>query len=136
MTSNLPQSGFKASDVGKIIQMRLPYLFCPTVLTPHTSCGKLAKRRNPDQDAHKDALLVNIQGLSLAAADLNVLGTGGCAWAEPILQGSALAFLTLGTLLNKKPQPVSQSESGVGWHAGHQVRHSQQPGRNAYILLT
>jgi len=75
----------------------------PTDLTPNTNCGKLAKRRNPDQDAHKDALLESIQGPSLAAADLNALGTGGCAWAEPILHGSALAFLTLGTLCENIP---------------------------------
>ena len=57
-----------------------------------------SQRCNPDHDTHKDALLVSIQGPSLAAAGLNALGIGGCAWAEPILHGSALAFLILGTL--------------------------------------
>jgi hypothetical protein len=55
------------------------------------------------------------QGPSLAAGDSNALGIGGCAWAEPILHGSALAFLTLGTLFNKKAN-LNQTESGVGWH--------------------
>jgi hypothetical protein len=73
----------------------------PTDLTPNANCGRLAKRRNPDQGA-KCALLVNIQGPSLVAGDLNALGTGGCVWAEPILQGSALALLTLGTLFKQK----------------------------------
>ena len=69
-----------------------------------------SQRRNPDHDAHKDALLVSIQAPSLAAGDLNALGIGSCAWAEPILYGSALAFLTLGALLNKKRQPVPERE--------------------------
>ena len=53
---------------------------------------------------------MNIQGPSLAEADLNALGIGGCAWAEPILHGSALAFLTLGTLFNKKRQLAPDRE--------------------------
>ena len=72
--------------------------FIPRILTPHATCGKLAMRRNPDHSTHKDALLVNIQGPSLAASDLNALGIGNCAWAEPILQGSALFYVTDGTL--------------------------------------
>jgi hypothetical protein len=83
-------------------------------LTPHATCGRLAKRRNPDQSA-KCALLVNIQGPSLAEADLNALGIGGCAWAEPILRGSALAFLTLGTLFQTKYANPGPTESGPGW---------------------
>jgi hypothetical protein len=33
---------------------------------------------------------------------LNTLGVEGCAWVEPILRGSAFAFLTLGTLFPEK----------------------------------
>jgi hypothetical protein len=56
---------------------------------------------------------VNIQGPSLAEADLNALGIGGCAWAEPIRQGSALAFLTLGTPFRTKHANIHQTESDV-----------------------
>ena len=78
-------------------------------LTPDANCGRLAIRRNPDYDAHKDAFLVNIQGPSLATGDLNALGIGvvpGQSRSFIMMMGSALAFLTLGTLLNKKRQPV------------------------------
>jgi hypothetical protein len=75
----------------------IPLILIPTVLTPNANCGKLMKVRNPDQGV-KCALPVNIKDPSLAAGDLNALGIEGCAWAEPILQGSALAFPTLRTL--------------------------------------
>ena len=73
----------------------------PHVLTPNTNCGKLTKVRNPDQGA-KCALVVSIQGPSLAAGDSNALGIGGCAGAEPILHGSALAFLAPETPFRQK----------------------------------
>jgi hypothetical protein len=82
----------------------------PIVLTANANGGKLTKGRNPDHDAHKDALPVDIQDPSLAAGDLDAPGIGGCAWAEPVLDGSALAFLTLGTLLDKKGQLVPDRE--------------------------
>jgi len=40
---------------------------------------------------------------------------GGCALTEPILHGSALAFLTLGTLFNKNAN-LNQTDGDVGWH--------------------
>jgi hypothetical protein len=70
-------------------------------LTPRTNCGRLTKVRNPDQGA-KCALLASIQGPSLAAGDSNALRIGDCVWAEPILHGSALAFLALETPSDKK----------------------------------
>ena len=42
------------------------------------------------------------QGPSLAAGDSNALGIGGCAGAEPILHGSALAFLAPETPFRQK----------------------------------
>jgi hypothetical protein len=83
-----------------------------------------SQRCNPDHDTHKDALLVSIQGPSLAAAGLNALGIGGCAWAEPILHGSALAFFTLGTLANKKRQPVPDQERHrlACWSPGENIQ--------------
>ena len=78
-------------------------------LTSNENCDRLAKRRNPDGDA-KCALRVSIQGPSLAAGDSNALGIGDCACAEPILQGSALAFLTLGTPFEQKKANLDEPE--------------------------
>ncbi len=68
--------------------------------------------------------LVNIQGPSLAASDLNALGIGGCAWAEPILHGSALAFLTLGTLFKQKTltgEPEKERRRLARWPPGENI---------------
>ncbi len=108
---------------------------CPSCPVVDTQCKwwYTSQRRNPDHDAHKDAFLVSIQDPSLAAGELNALGIGNCAFVEPILHGSALAFLTLGTVLTKNAN-LYQTESGVGWHAGHRVKTSRQPGGNVFIV--
>jgi len=83
------------------LTLEKPYAFGfwpPTILTPNANRDILTKAQSRPGRTTKCALLASVQATSFPAVDLNALGIGSCAWAEPILHGSALAFLTLGTL--------------------------------------
>ncbi len=71
----------------------------PSVLTANANCGILYKGAIPTKAHHKVRSSGKHSRYIVARGGLECSGTvGSCAWAEPILHGSALAFLTLGTL--------------------------------------
>jgi hypothetical protein len=103
-----------------------------TDLTPNATCGRLAKRRNPDQGEVRSS---GEHSRSIfSRSGLECSRNRGCAWAEPILRGSALAFPTLGTRFKQNtPTQVGPKAAQVGIR-GHQVKTSRLPWREYMIF--
>jgi hypothetical protein len=100
-----------------------------TDLTPNATCGRLAKRRNPDQGA-KCALLVNIQGPSLAEADLNAPGIGVVPGQSRSFVGRLSPFPPSEHALNKTRQPRSDRKRPRLAYVVTRLRHPDYPGGN------
>jgi hypothetical protein len=96
------------------------------VLTPNATCGRLAERRKPDHDAHKDALPVDIQDPSLAASDLNAPGIGVVPEQSRSFTGRLSPFSPWGhSFKQNTPTQAGPKAAQVGMH-GHLVKMSRQ----------